>query len=483
MILLGAWLILWTVCPSLCIANIPIDVAENVAWGRQFEWGYDKNPYFGAWFSYAVFRHFPPVVAGYVFFMLCQVSALLGLVAVYLIARDMLPNRFQAFLIVPLALLIPFFGQSATEFNDDVLSMSLYGLTALFVYRGVRRNTWSLWLGAGLCAGLALMTKYLAGILLLVLGCVLLFTSEGRKVWKKPWIYCGGVVCLLLVLPNVIWLFRHDFIAVAYALRRANLDSSPTWMDHLVNFLRVWGYFLFWLILPLSALAIFRRDKAVDIAFFDRVWVNLLAWGPVGVSALFALLTGGEVRGAWTTPYFIFVTPALVMWYRPLPEPRRLRFFAGFMISATALLLGVFAWEYLYSRPYLRDGCTFETYPGKRVSDTLTRQWREAFAVPCRYVVGDRRTSCNMCYYSPDHPAAFFDHDVKLSPWIDLAEIRTHGAVFLWRKGEPRYLKQYPDLVMLPEMRYERAVPGWLRRWLSAPPDESIHAAFLPPRP
>ena len=42
------------------------------------------------------------------------------------------------------------------------------------------------WLGAGLFAGLALMTKYLAGALLLPLGLMLFFTPEGRKSWKRP---------------------------------------------------------------------------------------------------------------------------------------------------------------------------------------------------------------------------------------------------------------------------------------------------------
>ena len=58
LLLLGCWMVLWIVWFSLCIGNVGIDVAENIAWGQNFDWGYDKNPYFGAWFSYAIFRLF-----------------------------------------------------------------------------------------------------------------------------------------------------------------------------------------------------------------------------------------------------------------------------------------------------------------------------------------------------------------------------------------------------------------------------------------
>ncbi|MBR4662684.1 MAG: glycosyltransferase family 39 protein [Lentisphaeria bacterium] len=107
LLLLGCWMVLWIVCFSLCIGNAGIDVAENIAWGQNFDWGYDKNPYFGAWLSYAVYRLFHGSLGEYVFYFMSQLSAMLGLFAVYLLAGDIFKSRFAAFLVVPLAFLIP----------------------------------------------------------------------------------------------------------------------------------------------------------------------------------------------------------------------------------------------------------------------------------------------------------------------------------------------------------------------------------------
>jgi len=381
-VIVALWMALWTIWPSLCIGNVSIDIAENVAWGQNFAWGYDKNPYFGAWLSYAVFRLLPISVAEYFFYFMSQLSAMTGLIAVYWLARDIFKREFPAFLLVPLAFLIPFFGHSACEFNDDVLCMSLYGLTALFFYRGVRRNTPGMWIAAGLCAGLALMTKYLSGVLLLPLGMLLILTREGRACWKKPWIYLGGAVCLLLVIPNVIWLFQHDFVAVQYALRRAELDEpSAGILTRLRLFFDVWGDFLSRLILPVLALLIFRRGAPAVRSGFDRavVWATLT---PTVLSSLFALVTGGRVMVSWTTPYYVFVTLWMVMLYRPLPERRNIRIFIGFMALATVIMILIFGYEFAYRRPYLRRHYGYNTYPGRRVADHLTAEWRPATPPP-----------------------------------------------------------------------------------------------------
>ena len=241
LLLLGFWCVLWTVWQSLCIGNVAIDVAENVAWGQNFDWGYDKNPYFGAWLSYAVFKLFHDIFGEYVFYFVSQFAAMLGLFAAFLLAGDIFRSRFAAFLVVPLGLLIPYFSHSSCEFNDDMLSIALYGLTGLFFYRGIRSNSTGVWLAAGFCAGLALMTKYLAGALLLSLGLLLLFTPEGRACWKKPGIWLGTALFFLLVLPNVFWVFKHDFISIKYALSRADLEEMPSWTAHICNFCAAWG--------------------------------------------------------------------------------------------------------------------------------------------------------------------------------------------------------------------------------------------------
>lgn len=486
MIVIVSWMALWTIWPSLCIGNVSIDVAENVAWGQNFDWGYDKNPYFGAWLSYSLFRMLPIGVAEYFFYLMSQLAVATGLFAVYALARDIFSRRFPAFLIVPLAFLIPFFGHSSCEFNDDVLCIALYGLTALFFYRGVRRNTPGMWIAAGICAGLALMTKYLAGVLLLPLGLLLLLAPEGRACWKKPWIYLGGAFFALLVIPNVIWLLRHDFIAIHYAFRRADLQNAePTLAANIELCLDVWTDFIERMILPVLALLIFRRGKPIVHSGFDRAVVWVAALAPTLLSSLFALVCGGNVLVSWTTPYYVFSTLWIVMLYRPVSGVRSIRIFATFMAAAVLLMVLIFGYEFTYRRPYLKRSCPHNVFPGRRIAEAMTAEWRRSFGTPCPYVIGDRKTSCNMCYYSADHPEAFFDHDVRLSPWISVDAVRRRGAVVIWRSdAPPEYLKLYPAHFKLPDLEYDREIPAWVRRLFKRrPAPVRVHAAIIPPAP
>ena len=478
-ILLG-WMILWTVWPSLCIGNVSIDVAENIAWGDNFQFGYDKNPYFGAWLSWAVFRICP---SEYVFYWMSQIAATLGLASVYLLTFEVTQSRFAGFVAGLSALLIPFFSHSACEFNDDVICIALWGWSALSFYRAVKRDSLKSWLWAGLFAGLALMTKYLAGALLLPLGLMLFFTAEGRKCWKRPGLYLAGAVFLVLVVPNLVWLCKHNFIAISYAMDRARLDKPTGLVPRLGFVLDTAGQFVSRLILPLASLLVFRRSAEKTPDTFGRKLIVIAALAPFALSLLFILTTGGEVLTPWLTPYFVFSTPLLVLWYRPLPERRTFRCFAAVVIVASVLFLVFFGYEFLHKRPYLRRGVTYNVWPGRVVADSLTRQWHERYGKPLPYVIGDRTVTCNITFYSPDRPTAFFEHQVELSPWIDPADVKRRGGVIIWTgNNPPRYTRDYGQrLVMLPDINAERAGVGWYRKLAGPLRTVTVHAAFLPP--
>ena len=485
LLLLAVWMFMWTLIPALCLGNVSVDIAENVAWGQNFDWGYDKNPYFGAWFSFAVFKLIPTSIGEYVFYWISQLAVAIGLFSVHLIAKEIFKERFPAFITVLLALLIPSFSNSACEFNDDVMCIALYGLTALFFLRGVKKNDLGNWLVFGLCAGLAMMTKYLAGVLLLPLGILLFATPEGRKCLRRPWVYLGGLLCFLLVLPNIIWLFRHDFIAFTYAFDRAELDQPRTWSIRWENFGDTWKYFFYRLIPPILALLIFRRGGGRPQKFgFDQWFVITVALAPTLLSSLFALTTGGRVMIPWTIPYYLFVTLPLVMFYRPCPGTRSLRIFTGFMVTVAVMMTLVFGYEHLYKHLYRRKKhCNHNVYPGREIAARLTAEWHRRFDRPCPYVIGRRKQACNMCYYSPDHPRGFFEHDLRQSPWIDPADVEKRGAIILWQEGQtPSCLKGYASrLIFLDRITFHRAAPRWMRSWAPEPPEYVIRAALLPP--
>ena len=476
------WLLLWTLLPALCVGNAFIDVSENVAWGQHFQFGYDKNPYFGAWLTYWSYRLMPSEAVSY---FLSQVSILLAVVAMWQLARRIFRSRFQALLAVVLMLLIPYHAHSACEFNDDVMEIGLWALFILFFHRAVEKQRITDWLVVGAAAGLAFMTKYLGAALFLSLGVLLLATRPGRLSWKRPGIYLAGAVFLVLVLPNIIWLFENDFIAFRYAASRAELGREMAWTTHLTGPLELLLEFVSRLILPFAALLVFfRRGQEPLATDFDRCFLALATFGPLLLSMLFVAVTGGEVLSSWTTPYYVAAGVFLVMAWRPEPGRFRLKCLLFFFIGLSVIFAVVFGYEYLLKRPYLRSRVTYDTYPGRVSAGELTREWRQRYQRPLKYVIGMRREACNMTFYSPDMPVSYFDASVALSQWIDPADVEREGAVLLWpAETSPGWLKPFEDrLVHLPVLEYERAAAAWFRALAGKTPAVRLRAAFLPPQ-
>ena len=76
------------------------------------------------------------------------------------------------------------------------------------------------WLVAGIAAGLALLAKYTAFFLGLGALAWLLFSPQARRWLWTPWPYLGGVLALLLFLPNLFWNAAHDWLTFAYQFGR-----------------------------------------------------------------------------------------------------------------------------------------------------------------------------------------------------------------------------------------------------------------------
>jgi hypothetical protein len=81
---------------------------------------------------------------------------------------------------------------------------------ALILILIIKTGHQKLWLWFGLIAGLALENKY--GIVFFATGVIagLLFTHH-RAMFLKPWIWLGGLIALLLFLPNLVWNIQHHF--------------------------------------------------------------------------------------------------------------------------------------------------------------------------------------------------------------------------------------------------------------------------------
>ncbi len=488
LVILSGWLVFWTVLPCIALANDFIDVLENIVWGRHFQFGFDKNPYAGPFFGAGVWY-----LSGKAFFssfLASQVCVFTGIFCVFQVAKRILPLR-TAFLAAVTLLFINFYGIKATELCDDVMELAVWPLTMLFVYLGVkgdRKYGWLYWLCAGFFAGLAMMVKYFAPAMYVCVAIPLLFTKEGRSVFRRPQLYLAAIPFILVVLPNVLWLFSNDFKPFQYAAGRAALSGGASGAapviplsDHFTRPLKaldraaqVFGVavIFFALFFP------WRRKRADRTRYsaFDKVFVWSCCWGSFASALLFSLVTGGKINYSWVVPCF----PFMGVWLFMVWSPRITRIKANFYLAAT-LLMGfifgvIFVLRSLEHQGYKKRGCDYENYPGHAVTEAATALWHEVSDRPMPYVISDRKGSCNVAVYSPEAPEAFFDADVTQSQWIDPEDILKRGGVLVWdEKTDEQSLFDYMNslpadkLGEVKEMQIPRAVPAWYRKLRGTP--------------
>jgi hypothetical protein len=146
--------------------------------------------------------------------------------------------------------------------------------------------------------------------------------------------------------------------------------------------------------------------------------------------------------------------------------------------------------------PLVRDRSKATQFAGQQLADTVTRHWRERTGTPLAYVAGaividDSRgvprelrgagqfAANTAAVYSPDRPRVIVNGELKISPWIDPADLDRRGGVVLWQHGEDRL----PENIRRTFPRAELQPPLRLPRQTLVPRrDDIVGYAIIPPR-
>ncbi len=188
----------------------------------------------------------------------------------------------------------------------------LFGVSTWLMYRlgclvraiGAEGLRW--WAGAGICAGLALFSKYSA---VLTIGGAFLFllASPAHRAWlRRPGPWVAGGLAVLVFLPVILWNAGHDWASFAFQGQR----SSAARFRPLAPLEVLGGGALFvlpWFWVPmiwLGARAPWRGSQQE----------RLLAWlaaPPIVVFALVAAWSGHRVLFHWAAPGYLMLFPLL----------------------------------------------------------------------------------------------------------------------------------------------------------------------------
>ena len=202
---------LWTLAPALTRFTLPMDSMEGALWGRQLEWGYDKNPFMNGWLTALALKidgH-----TGWVIYLFSQLSVAICFWAIWQLGKKIVPPLY-ALIAVLLLEGMQYYNFHAIDFNDNTLELAIWALTALFFYQALVANKIRDWLLTGFFAGLGMMTKYYIAVLLLPMVLLLITTPEGQRQFKKPGLYSEHsrrdcIACYLVISHDfTLWITR-----------------------------------------------------------------------------------------------------------------------------------------------------------------------------------------------------------------------------------------------------------------------------------
>lgn len=490
--------ILWTLIPTFVNRNLPLDTIEALAWGHEWRLGYDKHPPLSAWMlEIAAVVGLRTDLAIY---FLSQLLIGITFLLVYKLGREWL-SQAQAVVATLILEGIWFYTYSSPEFNVNIAQMPFWVGGSFAFWRAIQTRELHWWILLGFCAAMAMLSKYLGGLMLLPMFIYAFWHPERKKIWTSAGPYVAALTCLVLLLPHLWWMINDDFATIRYGMMRAGMATTDAaretpWTHHLLKPLEflaeqaailITPIILYLFSKPQRASKVIASNESQSISHEARAFILTMTLGPFIILTAIALLTGANIRSMWTAPMTGTLGILLSIYF---PSTLSLQSRRQFLFAVTFVMLALpisYAVSNLLADANPSSGRR-TAFPGRQLALDLTRQWHEKFKRPLTIVIGEEWLGGNLGWYSPDRPMLYHSADPKLAPWCSDDDVRKHGAIALWQL--PRRKKQatpitedtfgidlarrFPNLIMLPPID-----PDWDEKaglHLSA-----IKVAFIPP--
>jgi 4-amino-4-deoxy-L-arabinose transferase-like glycosyltransferase len=304
------FLILLTTALRLAFAatiGLGVDESYMVSAGRVLSLGYFDHPPASWWLSWAsthLFVSEAPVVARLPFILLFALTTWL----MFCLGNDVAGPRagFWAALTLNLS---PVFGITSGGWvlPDGPLDCALTGaaLCLLRALPSTGRRATGYWCGAGVCAGLALFSKYSAVLTIAGALLFLLLNRDHRGWLRRRQPYAAAALALLVFSPVVIWNIQHHWASFAFqAARAGGLRFHP-----LAPLTTLAGEALFvlpWFWVPMLILG----AKALRSGWRDQL-LACLAAPPIVLFALISAWSSQRVLYHWAAPGYLMLFPLL----------------------------------------------------------------------------------------------------------------------------------------------------------------------------
>ena len=458
-------LVLWTIIPLWIQPNPPLDTVEVVAWGHEWQLGYQKHPPLVAWLAEAA-RLVGGASGVWPIYLLGQLCVVIAFWAVWRLGLE-ITGPWLALAAVLVLEATGRYTWMTLEFNHSLVDLPFFALSALFLYRALADGRLQWWLATGAALGMGVMTKYTILLLGVTMAVFLLSNREARRRAAGPGPYLALGVAALIVLPHAVWLVANGFPTISYVAERGRSHAGLA--GHIVNPLDFLGRqllmleFIFIALLPLVAWPL--RIRSLDAGErFTRQFLVAIGLGPGLMLVLLSMATGMQLRAAWGMPLWSALGVLVLFCLDTRPGPLMLKR-AALGCALFAVINVLLALAEGVAGPYVKAKGFRTHFPGRLLATRAAEAWDRRFAVPLGLVAGERWLAGNVAFYAPSRPSVLTDGglgsatlDETACPWTSIADFKKQGGVLVWsvdREGvalPPELKAHFPDAEVLPTL-------------------------------
>ena len=408
-------LIIWTIIPYFSNKNLPLDVIEALAWGQDFDLGYNKHPPLSAWIPGLLFKIFGNKDWSY--YLLSQVFILISFIFLWELSSFFLNKKSHILLSILAIEGIAFYTFDTPQFNVNICQIPLWIGTVYFFFKSIKDNKITDWIFLGVFAALGFLTKYIFVYLLISLFFYLIFILTKKKRINFKFLY-ALLIFFLITAPHFKWLIQNDFTTLYYALKRGGLNEFNIY-NHLLNPIK----FLInqiTILLPFLLLIYFLIKKIkIRLPLNNEKFIFLLFSFllPFLLILITSIITGSRIRTMWMIPFYSLIGIFFIFLYQDQINFKKIKNFIILLIIFLIVSPILYSLRSIYS-----DSRT--SYEGRKIASQIEREWKTISKDKISNVGFSEWYAGNLSYQLSNRPKVFLEenNDFYKKPAVIIAK-------------------------------------------------------------
>ena len=408
-------LIIWTAVPYFSNKNLPLDVIEALAWGQDFNLGYNKHPPLSAWIPGFFFKIFGN--KDWIYYLLSQVFIVISFIFLWKLSSFFFKKKSQILLSILSIEGIAFYTFETPQFNVNICQIPLWIGTIYFFLKSIKENKISDWIFLGAFSALGFLTKYIFAYLLISLFFYLIFILIKDKKIKLNFFY-ALLIFFLIITPHFIWLTQNHFTTIYYALKRGGLNEVSIY-NHLLNPFKFLINQIIILLPFILLIYLLIKKVKIKLTLNNEKFIFLLFSFllPFILILITSIITGSRIRTMWMIPFYSLIGIFFIFLYQDQINLKKSKNFIFLLIIFLVLSPILYSLRSIYSDS--RTG-----YEGKKIAIEIEKEWKNFSKEKIYHVGFSEWYAGNLSYHLNNRPKVFLEehNDFYKKPAVIIAK-------------------------------------------------------------